>query len=143
VRQDGYERRIQDVRDLIAEAGGMGFCGVEALAILKRVGLEEAAFPGPDDELNNMEQAVIELRRVMDGLRDDWPLAPGEKPGRPYVSERAWGLRHASLCGWAARLAIVGNPAYADSPLLAEAIELRAELLQRSEVAGRKARGDR
>ncbi|WP_210246549.1 hypothetical protein, partial [Methylobacterium sp. WL12] len=41
---------------------------------------------------------------------------------------RAWGFRHAGLCGWASRMGMVDDPKYSASPLLAEAIALRAEL---------------
>lgn len=125
---------IEAVRDLVASGGGLGPCGKEVLPILQEAGAQEQEWPRPGDALDALSEAVVELRAELHVLRDAQPLAPGERVGgRP--TSRAWGLRHAGLCGWEARLRIVGNPRYGGCPLLAEATALRAELLALAEAA--------
>lgn len=130
------ELPIGEVRDLVAAGGGMGPCGERVLPILKDAGAEEPAWPAPGDALDDLEKAVVELRVEIHALRDDRPAEPMGRVG----TVRAWGLRHAGLCGWASRMGLVGNPRYASSPLLGEAIALREELLRLAEAAQPKAR---
>lgn len=135
-RLDGRARPIGEIRDVVAAGGGMGPSGDQVLAILKEAGEETPAWPAPGDALGDLEQAVVELRREIHALRDDRPAEPSGRVG----TVKAWGLRHAGLCGWASRMGMTGNPRHAASPLLAEAVALREELLRMAEAAAPKAR---
>ncbi|TXN47417.1 hypothetical protein [Methylobacterium sp. WL7] len=99
--RDGQDQfPIAAFRDIVASGGGLALSGSAVLAILKEAGQQEPSWPGPGDELDDdLAQAVVELRLVIHSLLDDKPTAPGERLGRAYVSDNAWGLRHASLCG--------------------------------------------
>jgi hypothetical protein len=133
---DGRALPIGEIRAAVAAGGGMGPCGEKVLAILQQAGAETPAWPAPGDALDDLAAAVVELRREIHDLKHAVPAEPNGRLG----TVRAWGLHHAGLCGWSSRMGMVGNPKHASSPLLAEAIALREELIRLAEAAQPKAR---
>jgi hypothetical protein len=132
---DAWVLPIETIRAAVAAGGGMGPAGDRVLPILEEAGAEEPAWPAPGDALDDLAAAVVELRVEIHALRDDRPAEPMGRIG----TVRAWGLRHAELCGWASRMGLVGDPRLAGSPLLAEAIALGEELITLAEAARPKA----